>query len=62
MPLASRLSRLTMLSAQMNGMVNEVSRNPKFVFTGEAFIFIKSSPTEAATKDKTATPQSLKVL
>lgn len=36
---------LTMLSANMNGIVNEVSRKPMFMFIGEALIVIKSSPT-----------------
>ena len=36
---------LTMLSATMNGMVNEAPRKPRFVLIGEALIVIKSSPT-----------------
>ncbi len=36
---------LTMLSANINGIVDEVSRKPMFTFTGEALTVIKSSPT-----------------
>ena len=36
---------LTMLSANMNGIVKEVSRKPMFMFTGETLTVIKSSPT-----------------
>ena len=45
MALASRLSMLIMLSAQMKGIVNEVSSNPKFMLMGEASTVSKSSPT-----------------
>lgn len=43
--LASKPSMLTMLSANMNGIVNEASKKPMFMFTGEALTVNKSSPT-----------------
>jgi hypothetical protein len=45
MPLKSKVSKATTLSANISGTVNDLPRNPKFAFTGEAFIVIKLSPT-----------------
>jgi hypothetical protein len=54
MPLASKLSMLTMLSAKMKGITNEVSRKPMFKFTGEMLIVIRSSPTVRCHQGKTS--------
>lgn len=62
MALARRLSMLTMLSANMNGIVNEVSRKPMFMFTGEALTVIKSSPTVSCHQGKTNDTAIIKIV
>jgi len=44
MPLATRVSKLTTLSAHINGIVNVVPIRSKFVFKGETFAFARFSP------------------
>jgi hypothetical protein len=39
------MSTLTMFRAEISGNVNWVPNNPKLVFTGDALMFIRLSPT-----------------
>jgi len=53
---------LTMLSATMNGIVNEASRKPIFVFTGEALTVIKSSPTVSCHQGENSETTTIKIV